>query len=152
MMAGSGRAKARAPAVADRLPRTGPVTAQKHETMEAFVGVRQLSLRFLFDSRRCSADNTAAPTQSEGCGQGFLMPKLISLSASQILACLVGAAAGLVPVIERTRPFWGLEYTGMADSLGLVNAVWIDRVTPDSPAARAGFWTGTKFFPVTAEG
>jgi hypothetical protein len=82
------------------------------------------------------------------------MGKWISLSALQIVACLVGAAAGLIPVIEWTRPFWGL-----ADYFqnGQTGRVYIQRVLPDTPAARAGFLDGDTVLmgagrPLTFEG
>jgi hypothetical protein len=48
---------------------------------------------------------------------------------------LVGALAGLVPVVEQTPTFWGLEEFG---SIGH-GPPWIGRVAADSPAGRAGF-------------
>ncbi|HMP60361.1 MAG TPA: PDZ domain-containing protein, partial [Gemmatales bacterium] len=55
------------------------------------------------------------------------------LAVLQIVAGLAIAAAGLVPVVHRNRPFWGL-YGGSVDN----GPPRIHKVDDDSPAKTAG--------------
>jgi hypothetical protein len=60
-----------------------------------------------------------------------------SLCCLQLLACLVGIAAGFVPGISFTGSFWELGLSQFGDS-----PVRIDQVTPRSPADLAGLRAG----------
>jgi hypothetical protein len=63
--------------------------------------------------------------------------RAVGLSTLQILACLAVAAAGLVPVFHKNKPFWGLYGMSFGDGPPHVH-----QVDDDSPAAAAGLRVG----------
>jgi len=69
-----------------------------------------------------------------------------ALYAAQILVCLVGFAAGVIPSVVYTDPFWGVvgfmdkEPFAIDDSPGVL----ITQITPGSPAASIGIQNGDR--------
>jgi membrane-associated protease RseP (regulator of RpoE activity) len=59
------------------------------------------------------------------------------VSTLQIIACVVVAAAGLLPVAQRNRPFWGLYGTSIDHGPPRIH-----EVARDSPAESAGLRVG----------
>jgi hypothetical protein len=59
--------------------------------------------------------------------------------AWQIACAVIGLAASLIPVLPKTKPFWGCNrtWTGMSPK-----SIGINDVLPDSPAAAAGLKNG----------
>ena len=74
----------------------------------------------------------------------------LGLCASQILVCLIGFSASLVPAIVYTDPFWGVdgfmdkELFALQDSAGVI----VTQVAPGSPAASAGLRNGDRIVTV----
>lgn len=66
----------------------------------------------------------------------------VSLSRLQILACALGALAGLVPALSFTAPLQGL-YLAQATLAGQADGTLrVTQVEPGSPAERSGFRAG----------
>lgn len=66
----------------------------------------------------------------------------VFLCRIQLLACLLGVVAGLVPGLSFTAPFQGLYLMQMSAVGESAGPLRVNNVEPDSAAARAGFRAG----------
>lgn len=64
------------------------------------------------------------------------------LSRLQILTCVLGVVAGLVPGLSFTAPFQGLDLAQATVAGESPGSLRVTRVEPDSAAEQAGFQTG----------